>query len=293
MIERVPGRFQRYGISGNAIMAMERPLMSRKMMKAAKVNLRSVLERAEKIIPSELPNDNTVKIQLMCDLWRSLFKDQPNFELGNAVLFSQAMANRVLDPATASMLLLVIANRFRLPLHLVAVADTYHVRWQDDHDSFNFSYGTYADDNSVISQLGIPAQGIQSGAYMRNLTPVELRGAVYFRRGLFYVDNGDIALSMKEFALSAIYWHANPVNFVNMGNSCLVRKNFVSAMENYDTALQYDHDYPEALFYKATACLALKDVEGAKKLYARAVGLKPGLKERLRQVKTLLDDVDA
>ena len=64
----------------------------------------------------------------------------------------------------------------------------------------------------------------------------------------------------------------------------------MSAMENYDAALQYDPVHPEALFYKAMTYIALNDVEAAKKCYAEAVKLKPELRQRLTKGQTLLDE---
>lgn len=68
---------------------------------------------------------------------------------------------------------------------------------------------------------------------------------------------------------------ADPVKLFNRGQEAHAKKEFERALELYDEALQLRPEFPEAVFQKAAALVALKRLPDAEKSYRRAIELRP------------------
>jgi len=180
-----------------------------------------------------------------------------NFSLDAKIeLFSECLRKRKFNCKHSSLLYLVIAEKFNLPIKSVFVPNHVFVRWEGS-SVFNWetTKGEKRDNKYYIKKYNISKNAIKNSVYLKSLEG-------------------------KEF-ISAFY------NVVGIQNTKM--KEFEKAKENFQKAIELVNNFPEALWNYALASKYLGCFDEAKEKLEFLISLDTHLtnpaKELLKKLK--------
>ena len=191
---------------------------------------------------------------------------ESRFSLLGSALFLGDIASGVLDCNTGTYVLLAIAYEKGWPVCSVYAPEHEFARWDDGNGNrvnFEMRDGNAFTDESYIQKFNISCTSVESGVYMSNLTPAQMRSEFIYYIGaeLFERERYNEALPYIDRAIEL-----DPRNVVAvLGRGILYWKlnRLEEAVSNLSHAIELDPQMEYAYRIRASAKLLLEDYEGA------------------------------
>lgn len=200
-----------------------------------------------------------------------------HFDLEGGRLFSLDLANDPpgLDCDTASFLFLILGQYFNWPLALVGAPKHAFVRWQDDQTVFNFDLGGFYLDEDYVKDYNIAEKSIETGVYLKSLSPEEVVGVFCDNRGIAFFELGEYGQALEDFSRAISLYPNMAEAYLNRGITYnLHLNNFPAAITDLTKAIELDPNMAQAYYNRGLAYHQLGQEEEAIKDYDLALAKK-------------------
>jgi len=153
------------------------------------------------------------------------------------------------DCDTYSMLALGIAERYGLPLHAVHVPEHIFLRWKSPYVTMNFDMGQHVDTWKYVEGLAstskrpTPKESIECGAYLDDMTKLEMVGHHLSTIGKGLMHGGEYKAALDVLDLAAKWGDTNPAVHYTYGTILWMMGYFDNAKNQFDLVYALDKDY--------------------------------------------------
>ena len=285
----------RYGISVRTIINIESRVVPGDNIIRAKHLLNGIVNAVRrKNILACIDDSLRSKVMFFWQTWQFLSRDNNKFRfyvkhdkspavflpiVRKSCPFTTAITMRMLDDNSISLLFLILAKKFDLPIYLVSGPERLFVRWQDNKHTFNFINGEPASNRKAKELLGISDEAVKKGVYFKNLTASEVKAVLYFNRALEYIVNQragtreaikdlNTAIRMKQNDPEAHF--ARALAYLQLGNDEL-------AYLDLTIAAQLDPYYSKAYSKMIALDMKSKKTSTARDEYLKTFKLGPAV----------------
>jgi len=182
---------------------------------------------------------------------------------------------------------LALAEQLGVPIFAVATPTHVFLRYDDGKTRVNiepFQQGAALSDEQYMREHRIPERSIEKGVFLRNLTVDEFLARAHNNLGVIYSQRKDYASAVVEYDRAAELDSRFPAPLYNLGNDLLLQDEPRRAARRFSKALRLHPDDVWALNNRGLARLKLQKTEKAREDFEAALRIDPSFEQARRNL---------